>query len=300
MSDILRDPDAGTGTGDGGGDGSGSILDGQPAFDVNNLIPEDLRAEPSLQNLKAAKDQKEYYGNLHKGFVAAQKMVGQQKDGLKVPGAEATDEEKNAYLKAIGRPDDASGYTIHPDQVGVRQDVMSDEVYTKLRDGIFALGAREEVGSGVLKLAVNMLSEARKGHDDQVAVDRVAIMDTLRGDWGVSLDQNIQLANEGVSAVFGSDEATHSKLMKSGLMDDPTFIKFMHTYATQIFAKQIADGMGQTSHGFRGAAAAGAELEALKGDKRHQDDLWGKNGDAAKTAAIARRRQLFQRSGKGA
>lgn len=62
-------------------------------------LPEDLRSEPSLQNVKSAED-------LAQQFINAQKLIGKKNS----EPAEGSDEDYKKFYKGIGMPEDVSGY----------------------------------------------------------------------------------------------------------------------------------------------------------------------------------------------
>lgn len=96
------DPQPAAGEKDGFFDYSG-MIDSEGFFSENwkNSLPEDLRNEPCLDNVKN-------FATLTKSFVNAQKMIGKNK--IAIPGENATEEERNAFYTALGRPSTADEY----------------------------------------------------------------------------------------------------------------------------------------------------------------------------------------------
>lgn len=78
--------------------------DAAPAW--HDSLPDDLRADLSVQQYVERND----LPGLVKSYVHAQKSLGQKPIGI--PGENATDEERAAFAKAFGVPDEADGYEI--------------------------------------------------------------------------------------------------------------------------------------------------------------------------------------------
>ena len=80
-----------------------SVLSGEQTTQNNfqELIPEEYRAEKSLENFKDM-------GDFVKSYLSAQKIVGADK--IPVPNKFATEKDWDAVYQKLGRPEDASGY----------------------------------------------------------------------------------------------------------------------------------------------------------------------------------------------
>lgn len=162
-------------------------------------LPADLKDHATLKDIKDV-------GGLAKSFVDTMAAQGQMirvpgpdagKDALKdfhlkltdkVPGLIPTPDPKNeeqmsALFKRMGRPDEITGYE-HPEGVDALQ--MAD--FAKLAHG---LGITK---NQYLKL-VTALAETTTKKNDAVNDSFVKAMRSLKQDWGIVFEDNIQLVN---------------------------------------------------------------------------------------------------------
>ena len=72
-----------------------------PPVDWKASLPEDLRTDPSLTDIKDV-------GNLAKSYINGQKLIG--KNRIALPDEKATDEEMSAFYSQVGRPEKSDGY----------------------------------------------------------------------------------------------------------------------------------------------------------------------------------------------
>ena len=89
---------------------TGSVLTGssdapaaeaQAPADWRSGLPEDIRNDPSLADIKDV-------GSMAKSYINGQKLIG--KNRIALPGEGATDEEISAFHSQLGRPEKAEGY----------------------------------------------------------------------------------------------------------------------------------------------------------------------------------------------
>lgn len=136
-----------TDNGSGGGETSAAAT--QEAFDFSTIVdskgffadnwkdslPEDLRNEPCLENVKN-------FATLTKSFVNAQKMIGKNK--IAIPGENASDEEKAAFYTALGRPEKAEDYK--SDGVELPEGItLDDNLVGEFRKFAFENGVSQEL-----------------------------------------------------------------------------------------------------------------------------------------------------------
>lgn len=97
---CYEDPPGGGGAGAGGGDPA-------PIVVPLEMLPEDLRGNASVT--KFAKDGKVDVSNSLKSYIELEKRLG---NSIRIPGAEATAEEKDAFRKQLGVPGAPADYGI--------------------------------------------------------------------------------------------------------------------------------------------------------------------------------------------
>lgn len=130
-----NDGSGGSGGSDGSFDFSVSIdKDGFFAENWKDGLPEELRNEPSLAGVKNLT-------TLAKSYVNAQKLVGKNK--ISIPGENATDDERNAFYSALGRPATANDYK--HDKVEIPEGyALNEEQVAAFRETAFNIGLSQE------------------------------------------------------------------------------------------------------------------------------------------------------------
>lgn len=177
-------------------------------------------------------------------FAKAHLELRQHLSGaIKVPGENATDEEKASYRKALGIPDKPDGYGIKP------PDGADDA--TKERLGRFAakmheIGAPKSVVEAALAF-VHGEVQAIETLEGQQAEARLREAETeLRKEWVTDADytRNMDLARKAVVRFGGDDLA--AELDASGLGNNPKLVKAFATigglFAEDAPSFEIASG----------------------------------------------------------
>jgi hypothetical protein len=116
LLDTAGDGTAGGGTGTGNAGKAGAGDAGQGGADWRSSIPDDIRGEKSLADIKDV-------GALAKGYVESQKMIGRS---IRIPGKDA---EKTDFDAFYGKLREVPGVVYMPD--GADEAAMGD-LYTKL------------------------------------------------------------------------------------------------------------------------------------------------------------------------
>lgn len=188
-ADFAADGKSG---GDSGNSGGGSFdystmvaADGALAENWRDGLPEDIRSEACLSNIK-------HVTALAKSFVSAQKMVGSNKIAL--PGEHATEEELNTFYKALGRPDKAEDYSV--EGVKLPEGISLDDAQVKeFRDFAFKNGLSQKVFAAALAYDIE---RTRKGVADAAAAGDREYDDTLaklQTAWGNDYQRNLAQCN---------------------------------------------------------------------------------------------------------
>lgn len=175
-----------------------------------DAIPEDIRSDPSLQDIKDV-------GNLAKSFVNAQKMVGADKIAL--PAKDATPEQWGAFFTRLGRPESAENYDFTFNGVDQSKD---DRIMGKFGETAHKLGLSGSQARGI----VEWYNEAMQGEmttlQTEGNADREKVMTDLRGKYGEAADAKIEGARSAIR-MFGG-EALVEVLEASGMGDNPEMI----------------------------------------------------------------------------
>ena len=155
---------------------------------------------------------------------------------IKLPGKEATDDERAAFAKALGVPEKPDGYAKAfklelPD--GVTLDENDQAQIKGITEYLHAKGgfaAAPEVVKAAQELYVEMREAAQAnlvaaGHQARLETEKA-----LKAEWGNEFKPNLQFTAQGAKALAGNDadELTSIRLENGVLLGDhPMFIKAM-------------------------------------------------------------------------
>lgn len=156
---------------------------------------------------------------------------------LTIPGENATDDEKNAFYTALGRPENAEGYEINkPEDLPVGVGWMDEEV-NAFKEFAFANGLSQAQAAEAVKFQVEMVkraqAEALAAHN-ALAEQNIA---DLQKEWGADYDSKIAAANNAVK-IFGVAEA----LTKANLLADKSIVKAFAKIGESISEAKIVNG----------------------------------------------------------
>lgn len=226
---------AGSGAGEGGkgggegaaGAGAGS---GSPAnFDLRSHLDDGGKFKPGWAKgagLPEAWEGK-YTDPLSalRAGASAQSMIGADKATVvRIPGANASQGERDAYYAAIGRPEKPEGYALtKPDKIG---DVaVPDGIWDAKRASAFQAKAHELglTPAQAKSLAEFSISDTMASMGDlRQQQENIVKQSTeaLRKEWGADFDANLAAAKRAAEQFGGKDLINHP-----GLGNDPVMIK---------------------------------------------------------------------------
>lgn len=174
-----------------------AMLDSEGFFSENwkESLPEDLRNEPCLDNVKN-------FATLTKSFVNAQKMIGKNK--ISIPGENATTEELNAFYSALGRPATAEEYKT--DSVELPEGIDLDDAAVKaFRDFAFENGISQRVFEKALAFDVMRVKKAQDAALQRHNQEYDATMARLQQQYGDNLPARIAQVDKALTT-FGIKE----------------------------------------------------------------------------------------------
>jgi hypothetical protein len=140
----------------------------------------------------------------------------------------ATDEDRAAYYKAIGRPEKADDYAIT-----VPEGVPKDEAAMKwFRDTSHKLGLSKQQGeslaAGYFEMMKGNIDTINKAYETRKA----ETVNKLKGEWGGKYEENFDLAKKTAQKIGGEDIIKY--LGETGIGNEPVIIKFMHKLGTML------------------------------------------------------------------
>lgn len=248
--------------GDGGGGGTG-VVDFNTAFDVTKMAGEEFRTEASLGQIKTI-------GDLAKGYVSAQRMVGAEK--LLKPQPNWTEQQWGDFYKSVGRPETHEKYTFdHKTVQGLPEGMNIDEAkLMETKKFLHQKGLTDKQASDVLKFYLETTGAQMKSLQESDNTRQAASMTELRKEFGNDFEGKVNIA-KAVVQKFGTPELVEEVLNKTKLGDNPAFIR--------MFAKIGEAMMDDTARGqgagllVTDANKALSEIKQKKGDTEFQKAL---------------------------
>lgn len=222
-----------------------------PPDDWRSIFSEANRNSPSLQDvpdadtfLKNYEHTKAMVGNSIRlptddaGQEAIDKVVSKILENGNIPLMKKPDLENPEALaevyKALGRPDEASGYTVPED--------IDGEMFGSLSETALELGLTKKQYEGMAQA----LGQQQMSQFEQHESGRKQGIDQLRGEWGPAFEQKIGRGAQ-VAEALGAPQALIDAL-KDGSANAEA-IRFMDNVATQLGKEgsQIANQIGQVT-----------------------------------------------------
>ena len=215
-----------------------TVLSGDPktetpetSTDWKTSLPEDIRADKSLENIKDIE-------GLAKSYVYAQKMVGSDK--IPVPNKYATEDDWNAVYEKLGRPKDATGYKYElGDNVNINQDALKN-----FSDQAHKLGLLPTQANGIVKFYNNMAAQQQQDLDTTSENARQESETSLKKEWGQAYKQQTIKAANIATQVFDDEFLDKNLADGTKIGDHPAFIKAFATLADKMGEDNITQASG--------------------------------------------------------
>lgn len=233
MSELTKDGGAAGNAGASGGDAGAGASGGAPAASGGSggtsgnassggssggsgswmdALPDEFKSDPSIQGFKSPAD-------LVKSYIHAQKMVGADK--VVIPGKHATEDDWKGVFKKLGLPESPDKYELPAE--GADPEFLKGFKEAAHKHGILPKQAQELYGwyAQAQKAAVE---KAKVDYESQVKIG----LDKLKEEWGGEAEytKNMSVAKKALFNFFGKD--TVEWVEKTGLGNDPQFIKLMN------------------------------------------------------------------------
>lgn len=260
----------GQGAGAGGaGDGNGGAAaagGGAPAFDIRQHIDDAGNLKKGWTKAAGVPDSFEKFTRPEAAFrshVSLEKQIGAK--GIIVPGPNASQQERDAFYNALGRPakPEEYGFT-KPDKIkiGSEERAVPDTAWdsnraTKWQAKLHELGIPKDQAQKIMLAAVEesvtglgMIDAAQK----QIQANGKA---ALQKEWGADYDKNIGAAIRAAEQ-FGGDELKNHP----ALGNDPVLIKALAKIGAAV-SEQPGKGARQQA-GSNAMSAADAKAEGHK------------------------------------
>lgn len=216
---------------DGTTTGTTAPPDVQAPQTLRDMIPEDLRMEPSLQDFKDV-------GSLAKSYVHANKMIG---NSIRIPADDASDEAKEKFynklndipdiiritpdnkeqvFSKLGKPESADGYEVNlPEELGN----VDADLLARSRQAAFDMNLTQEQANKWIEYEARLASDSVA----QVYTPPEEAEAALRKVWGDDYDNRFagaQLAAQQLQERYPED---YAKLMGGPLQNNPVLLDLL-------------------------------------------------------------------------
>ena len=185
-------------------------------------LPDDLKANETFTPFKTVGD----FAKAHIETVAKAKEL-EGKLGGSIPKLKdnATDEEKTAYFKAIGRPEKADDYKFEkltpPEGVNIDPNIEG-----WFKTIAHQAGLNTAQASMIHKAYADAYFAAAKTAEEQKVKAFEKGIEDLKKDWGPKLDENAALVKKATDKFMTPEE---KKIMdESGRGNDPILVRMFH------------------------------------------------------------------------
>lgn len=240
--------------GSGGGGTPPAAPPSSPPPSWRDSVPEDIRNDPSMANFKDV-------GDLAKGYVNAQRLVGADKFAL--PNKNWTESQYAEMWDRLGRPKTHDGYRL-PDGVKPADGVpLTDEQLGGAKQLFHKLGLSEAQGQGILKFYVESVNGDFAKINQIKEQNYQSAISTLKQEWGDKYDTNVHVANQLLRQLGGEELSKY--MSESGLGNDPKLIKFFALVGSKMVQEDRSGGRGPGLQ-LNDQASAAQEIARLKGD----------------------------------
>jgi len=220
---------------------TGSVLTGSsdaspktdaPApVDWKASLPEDVRADPSLTDIKDV-------DNLAKSYINGQKLIG--KNRIALPDDKATDEEWSSFYSSIGRPEKSGAYQFG-ERPALPEGLEYDEAFeSNFRDLSYKAGLSSAQAKAIYDGYHDYISKKSELEGKNQTTQTDEWVTSLKKEFGKAYDERIDLATRAVHA-YG-DDGLKKWLDDTGMGNNPMFVK--------LFAKigeGVAEGRSDTA-----------------------------------------------------
>ena len=169
--------------------------------------------------------------DLAKSALEFDKKVGQ---AVLIPGKDATDQEKAAFYKRLGRPESKDGYAL--DNLFLADGVTKDtDTENRIREMAFDLGLNPENAKRLHKTFIDL---ANRGVA-MMSETKEKAREVLRKEWSGDYDKNIV----GVGNIIRKyGDAQTIQLMNSGPGNDPVILRFLAKIAKDLRSDTLETG----------------------------------------------------------
>ena len=215
-------------------------------------VSDEIKADKNLQGITDINQLAEQFSN-------AQKLIG-KKTINKIPGQDATEEERQSFFRELGVPDNPEKYELNTESVPEGAE-LDENLLNNFKDTAHKLNMTPDQAQGLMDWFHQQTGQSLQEAQQQNEQQKQEAMQALKQEWGRDFDKNLQVANKLVDKYELSGILDQEKLSNS-----PDLAKALN---------QIAKDMGEdqninTPKGSGiSAQDAKAKADEIMGDASH-------------------------------
>ena len=170
-------------------------------------------------------------------------LEGKMGNSISIPGEDATDEEKAAYLGKLRGLDKAEDYQVKYKEdlpESLKESFSTSE--TKLRETMFNAGLTQKQADSMLDWMQDQMligTEAAKQFRKEQQETAAA---TMKSEWGGNYDTNITIMTNGLRKLAGNDDGFIKKLTETGLVNEPALARIFLNVGKLVSEDTLIDG----------------------------------------------------------
>ncbi len=196
--------------------------------DWRNGFSDELKGNKGLEKFKDP-------AALAQSYLHLEKKIGEK--GILPLKEDATQEEKDAYYNALGRPEKPEGYEIaYPD--GMPEGMRDDALLADFRAKAHELGLSKAQAETLAKWQIEHSMTQGQTLQGQWKAENEAAETALKTEWGAKYDENLKGAKNALTVFSKDDPKFIEYLEKTGLGSNPSMVRIFH---------RINEGMAEDS-----------------------------------------------------
>lgn len=219
-----------------------------------DFIPEAFRGSDWATKYKTPED-------FFKGVDNLAKMVGKKEivEGVKVPGADATPEELNAFYASIGRPEAADKYAL-PEDVQAHEGLDLATEKKAISEIAFKHGLSQKQAEGIFKDYIDSVNQKFTQSEAKV---KESFDQAVVSAFGNDFKESLGLAKRGAKAL-----GIANKLDSEGLSANPTVLQLCAELGKLVGEDTLENGSAKGKESFlEEAVRLQKSAEYANGDK---------------------------------
>jgi len=266
----------------------------QSDYALSNLLPEDLREDPSLKDFKDV-------GSLAKSYVHAQRTLG---NSLRIPTTDHSkedwdkfyekltsipnvayipqDENDMSIYNKLGRPEDPNKYSIDTSEAS------SEEV--KLADSFRVVAHKVGLTDTQVKTLVGWQSERNQAYWEDMNKKAESTVDNLKKRWGPDYANRMQGAKHTLRVYANKYPEELQQLISGPTGNNPVFLDMASRLAESL-QEQGTIAQGPSVNYGMSAEEALDKIATIKSNNSH---AYHNINDPAHKAAVEKVRRLYK------